>query len=476
MGSTFNPTEEMRKKFNITDEMLKYADNECLCPYCFGLFRPFTVAFRIAPESVCGAMRYETLMPEEKAEAEPYRERRDIQYDEFWKRFPGSEPSDEESRAMVKRPVMHMLLPEHLRGQFVPDEEGFPVGMIDGKGNKSDARVCPHCHNRLPLNLGKYPVKYIALVGITSSGKTVYLSQLLKNLYINLSDIGYIQVDGLDETENFWRTNLVKKGQKLPTGNVTDKLTPPVAVTIQNRETREIHTLIFYDIAGENCVNSEQMKKYGPFIVNSDGIIMIVDPGQFPELLDGQGELEEEAANPGKVIQAMYRAFVAAKSIRGQSNVPMAVAISKSDLLKPYFESRNQNSNLFRNINYREYEGKGFPYNDYLNITVEARRLLEQERTGKAFVDAVKNGFEKSDFFAFSALNVKPVAKEEEENGEKYTYYILEEDPEVLRIEEPFNWILYQFGMLEKVEKNKTKEAADKPKGRWLFGLLKNNK
>ncbi|MDE7334455.1 MAG: hypothetical protein K2O16_19940 [Lachnospiraceae bacterium] len=474
MESIFNPTEEMKRKFNITDEMLKYADNACLCPYCFGVFKPFTVTFRIAPESVCGAMRYETLMSEEKATAEPYRERRDTQYEEFWKRFPGSEPSDEESRAMVKRPVMHMLLPGHLRGQFVSDNEGFPIGMVDEKGNRSDARVCPHCHNRLPLNFGKYPVKYIALVGITSSGKTVYLSQLFKNLYMNLNDIGYIQVDGIDEVEEFCRANLIRKGKKLPAGNAPDKLTLPVAVTIQNKETREIHTLIFYDIAGENCVNSEQMKKYGPFIVNSDGIIMIVDPSQFPELLDGQEESEEEAAYPGKVIQAMYRAFVAAKSIKGQSDVPMAVALSKSDLLRPYFANRNRNSNIFRNINYKEYGRKGFPYNDYLNITMETRMLLEQERSGKAFVDAVKNGFGKSDFFAFSALNVKPVAKKEEENGS--VYYIIEEDPEVLRIEEPFNWILYQLGMLEKVDKNKPEEALDRPKGRGLFRLLKNSK
>ncbi|MDE6202283.1 MAG: hypothetical protein K2G19_02270, partial [Lachnospiraceae bacterium] len=289
-----------------------------------------------------------------------------------------------------------------------------------------------------------------------------------------LNDIGYIQVDGIDEVEEFCRANLIRKGKKLPAGNAPDKLTLPVAVTIQNKETREIHTLIFYDIAGENCVNSEQMKKYGPFIVNSDGIIMIVDPSQFPELLDGQEESEEEAAYPGKVIQAMYRAFVAAKSIKGQSDVPMAVALSKSDLLRPYFANRNRNSNIFRNINYKEYGRKGFPYNDYLNITMETRMLLEQERSGKAFVDAVKNGFGKSDFFAFSALNVKPVAKKEEENGS--VYYIIEEDPEVLRIEEPFNWILYQLGMLEKVDKNKPEEALDRPKGRGLFRLLKNSK
>lgn len=463
-SNSFNPTEEIRKTFNITEDMLKYADKQCLCPFCFGKFTPLTSAFRIAPESVCSKMHYDTLAPEEKEAALPYREANDVIYEDFWKRFPGSEPSDVESKTISRRPVMHMLLENCLRGRFGADKDGFPAEMTDSKGNKSDIRICPHCHNQLPLNFGKHPIKYIAIVGITSSGKTVYLSQFLKGLYDNLTDIGFVQVDGMNDAEKFWKLNLVKKGNGLPMGNATDKLTLPIAITIQNERIKnKIYTLVFYDIAGENCVNSDQMKKYGSFIVNADGIIMIVDPDQFPGMLSGTDDIEDDTINPGKVLQAMYHAFVAAKTKEGQCDVPLAVAVSKSDLLRADYKYRNYQSNIFQNIDYSKYRPKGFPYDDYLNITTEVQNLLEKERTGKTFVSAVKNGFVKNDFFAFTALNVKPIEKKNKDI-DGAVYYVLEEDPETIRIEESFNWLLYQMGILEKAEKSKSGKEGPKPK------------
>ena len=466
--NNFKPTEEMKNYFNITENMLKYADNQCLCPFCFGKFTPLTTAFRVAQESICSIMHYETLGDKGKEAELPYMEANDEVYEKFWKQYPGSETLDVESRAVSRRPVMHMLLENHLRGRFVADKDGFLAGMIDSKGNKSDIRICPHCHNQLPFNFGKHPVKYIAIVGITSSGKTVYLSQFLKGLFNNLSDIGFFQVDGMGDAENFWKLNAVKKGNRLPMGNVTDKLTLPIAITIQN-EKNEVYTLVFYDIAGENCVKPDQMKKYGPFIVNTDGIIMIVDPSQFPGLLSDTDDTEDETINPGKVLEAMYHAFVAAKCKEGKCDVPIAVALSKSDLLRPNFQYRNYQVNMFQNIDYTLYKPKGFPYNDYLNISAEVERLLKNVRTGRTFVDSVKKSFTKNDFFAFSALNVEPVAEKDKESGD--IYYVLEEDPETVRIEEPFNWLLYQLGILKKTEKV---EEIQKPKK--LLGIFGGNR
>lgn len=473
-STSFNPTEDMKKTFNITEGMFKYANNQCLCPFCFGKFTPLTASFRIAEESVCSKMHYDALTPEEKTDALPYKEADDELYEDFWKKFPGSKPVDPDSRRVSRRPVMHMLLNNHLRGQFIPDKDDFPIGMTDGKGNRSEFRVCPRCHNKLPINFGKHPVKYIAIVGITSSGKTVYLSQFLKGLYNNLIDIGFVQVDGEDEAEEFCRLNPVKKGVRLPIGNVSDKLTFPIVITIKKdeRAKSEIYTLVFYDIAGENCVNSDKMKRFGPFIVNADGIIMIVDPGQFPGLLETVGEGEDEAIKPSKVLQAMHRAFVAAKSKEGQFEVPFAVAISKSDKLNIYSEYRNYPSNMFQNIDYSKYTKKGFPYNDYLSITTEVERMLKKEREGEAFVTDVNNRFTKTAFFAFSALNVEPVEKKDEVSGN--SYYILEEDPEMVRIEEAFNWLLYQLGILEKSEKGKSN--GENKKSKKFLGIFGRNR
>ena len=97
-----------------------------------------------------------------------------------------------------------------------------------------------------------------------------------------------------------------------------------------------MYTLVFYDIAGENCVKPRRMKKFGPFIENSDGIILIIDPGQFMGEIQGADEEEQELYKPDKVIGAMCDAFVTSNNKNGQSNIPLAVTLSKGDTMKMY--------------------------------------------------------------------------------------------------------------------------------------------
>ena len=61
------------------------------------------------------------------------------------------------------------------------------------------------------------------------------------------------------------------------------------------------------------------------------------------------------------------------------------------------------------------------------------------------------------------------MAEKDKESGD--IYYVLEEDPETVRIEEPFNWLLYQLGILKKTEKV---EEIQKPKK--LLGIFGGNR
>jgi len=65
---------------------------------------------------------------------------------------------------------------------LVRDQDGFAIRVYDRYSDRATpvTRLCPHCHNPLPLpNYGKYPTIFISVVGITTCGKTVYLNQLL---------------------------------------------------------------------------------------------------------------------------------------------------------------------------------------------------------------------------------------------------------------------------------------------------------
>ncbi len=51
---------------------------------------------------------------------------------------------------------------------------------ISGVVHQGDGYKCPKCNGKLPSTYGKYPIKFLSVIGASGSGKTVYLSNLLK--------------------------------------------------------------------------------------------------------------------------------------------------------------------------------------------------------------------------------------------------------------------------------------------------------
>lgn len=446
----------------------------CKCPYCFKKFVPAAVAFR--SETVYMEQDLEDMSSEEAEAKKAFLEAEDPVYEEFWKKYPGSRPDNDE---YARHPVIwNSEVPgqgakmTYLKGTYSTDSDGFINEVVDSEGAHSKIRICPHCHNRLPFAFGKYPVKYIAVVGITSSGKTVYLSQVLRQIKGIFARAGMTVVGTHAEVDEFVEEYKVEKGQPLPTGNATHILTKPLPLNVRNNQNMT-HTLVFYDIAGENCVVPEQMEKYGAFIENADGIIMIVDPGQFHEMFHIGGYLRGEsvAVQPEKVIEAMYNTFVA-ESAGGKSNIPIAVAISKSDLLRGCVD---KDMNFLHDIDYREYDSCGFPAEDFNRMNTEIHNLLKPENNsiqGKIFMDSLNECFSTRAMFAFSALNVAATVRTDEDDR---AYSVIEEDPETVRVEDPIFWILYQLHIIPEAHKRAAAAATDpKTKKRSaLFGRRK---
>ncbi len=439
-------------------------NNLCKCPYCFNKFLPHAAAFRA--ETVYAEQDLEELSPEEAAEKRKFLESEDPVYVQFWNRYPGSRPED----PYAKRAVIWNLHREvkdermqYLEGEYRKDSEGFINEAVDSMGTVSKIRICPHCHNRLPFEFGKHPVIYISIVGITSSGKTVYLSQFLKQIKEIMARADLTVVGTCREVEEFVNNHKIEKGKPLPAGNTTHILTLPLPLNVISNADNRRYTIIFYDIAGENCVKPEQMEKYGPFIENANGIIMVVDPGQFSELfhLGICRQDDSDTVRPEKVIEAMYNTFVASDGIGGKSNIPLAVTLSKSDLLKDCL-ANGQDMNIFYNIDYRKYEGHGFPYDDFINVNTEMKRLIKGDGSsvqGEIFLNTVNQNFARNAFFAFSALNVSAVTMRGSDNKD-YSY--IEEDPETIRVEEPIFWILHELQIIREVRKTRDSHANNR--------------
>ena len=170
-------------------------------------------------------------------------------------------------------------------------------------------------------------MKYIAVVGITSSGKTVYLSQLLKNIDEYMTRMNLTVIGLHREIDNFVRRYPIRRGQALPSGTTTDALTTPMVINVKHNLTGARHTLVFFDIAGENCVDEKQMEKYGMFVTHADSIIMIVDPGQMVDITglhQNSNEIvkSQQVANQCRYVLLMPTAW-------WWTEVPLAATISR---------------------------------------------------------------------------------------------------------------------------------------------------
>lgn len=432
----------------------------CKCPFCFNTFTHDKVAFRSM--TVFTKQDFSDEMEEQEKEIkERYQEKDDELYKNFWDNFSGSEINNKYSRY----PVIDNNNPKSLNGAYKHDESGFINEVTDEFGRTSDIRICPYCHNNLPFEFGKYPVKYISVVGITSSGKTIYLSQLLKYMDSFFTKAGLTVFGTCDEIDTFLAGHKISKDKPLPRGTVPDGLAPPMAANVKDNSTQQMYTLVFYDIAGENCVKPHKMKKFGPFIKNSNGIILIIDPGQFMgETNDTSGE-DQELYKPDKVIAAMCDAFVTSSNKNGQSSIPLAVTLSKGDTMKNIL---GYSSNIFNNIDYSSYENNSFPYNDFRNTDIDVWHLVRELDTDKASIlkNKLEQCFPDHLLFIVSSLNTRPYKVKDEDNKECYK---IDEEPEAVRVEEPLFWILDKIGIGTKTEKSNSPKKRGFPR---LFHII----
>ena len=179
------------------------------CPYCFETMMDDEVLFRservnrgesdILPEDYDDLADFKAryqggdkeAILERLREWEFFQETEDPVYQNFWAKFNGT---TEENPADVKLGVQawrrRILDPKNEQHQrylkrqpdgscFLRDEDGNVTQIELREGGftaKCSRRVCRHCHNPLPDDYGKNPVKFAAVIGITGAGKTVYLS------------------------------------------------------------------------------------------------------------------------------------------------------------------------------------------------------------------------------------------------------------------------------------------------------------
>lgn len=396
------------------------------CPYCFETIRhdevcflvPYTqqeITYTEAELSVMDPAVAEKIR-QEQAKIAPFRKRdSDEKLENFWRHLGGidaysNNPAFEEELQWNSPLVTPENAGEMTESGYEKDNDDFVVSVTDSLSKKpSKLRLCPHCHNVLPEGYGKYPLYFTSIVGITSSGKTVYLTQLLSEIETYLGRMG-VNVCYKDKEARRFKS-IRDSSTILPNATTRNDLRPPITITAQ--EGSSFYTLVFYDIAGENCVDPDKQALFGPYISHADGIIVLMDPAQFPQL---RTQIEakhsgaigaENTASVNSVLQTMYQSFLTERMNQaGRVEIPFAFVVSKSDYLDEILrEDPNcENSAIIEMLPDPDPNRPVVSYGELVSIDHAVRQLLE-ENGDPTLYEQIRTSFANSRFFAVSALS-----------------------------------------------------------------------
>jgi hypothetical protein len=315
-------------------------------------------------------------------------------------------------------------------------------------------RRCPHCGYLLPTNIEQVENINIAIVGDTFSGKSHYIAavihQIRKGELQQANRFARFVCMTQDVEQEHIREvmePLFKNKQELaPTqalggGNPTRAPLIYELILSPSPEYPARHiNLIFYDASGEDLAIEERMVQFSRYVLNANAIIFLADPLSMPQIYDRLPPFLQKKGMTGRTSSGVLNSIMRLiESYRGVgagarlSSTPIAITITKSDLLKQLTTLQFQYHFLKRPV----YNGS-IDLKDLDIVDHEVKDLLEEygERT---LLQSTLN-FSKVRFFATSATGYAP--------DSQGLYPAV--DP--CRCLDPILWTLYEMDILHVVK------------------------
>jgi len=312
-------------------------------------------------------------------------------------------------------------------------------------------RKCIYCSYLLPSNIELVDNINIAIIGDISSGKSHYIAALIHQIQqgeLHRADRFYRFACMTQDIEKVYIQKVIKplfedKKSPLATQASIDRERPPLIYELIINPSPEYPSrrinLILYDVSGEDLAIKERVVEYSRHVFNATAIIFLADPTSMPEIYKLLPPFLQKNVATGRTSSSVLNSIIQlVEDYHGYdagahfSNLPIAITITKSDLLKQLTTVQQQYHFLKRPV-----------YNGTLNaqdldiVDREVRQLLEEygERT---LLQSTLN-FSKVKFFATSATGYAP-----DKNG---IYPAI--DP--CRCLDPVFWILHQLDILHVV-------------------------
>lgn len=395
---------------------------DIVCPYCFSKFAPEEVVFR--------AMH-------SREDDENYALGEDEALNKYRERFGLDSVGDVEA----------IIRPSDIPEEYHHYTDHVLVGLTDRYGVLTRRRLCPFCHNELPITAGKVPSNIISIIGASQVGKSVYMTSLIHTLqhttagHFNAACMP-LNAEISRKFRTLYEEPLFERGDLLASTQKEKMQEPFIFQFVFKDEAKPPLTLVFFDVAGEGMVDQDYLGLHGQHIRNSAGILFMVDPLQIRSvrdkirinLGDRPGEWVSQYDEPRDVVLTLFGDFIAYQE-KSKTDIPTAVVLTKSDMLHSLKDEDGEyiksNSNVFNNYVHKN----RLNLNEIENIDGEIRRFIG--RVDRPFKDTMDVYFSNTGYFAVSALGSNPVNQK------------LEGVVSPIRVDEPFLWLLHKLKFIE---------------------------
>ena len=221
---------------------------------------------------------------------------------------------------------------------------------IDGTARSGVMRrwYCPTCHNEIIPQAGKMPIYLVSLMGPSSSGKTVYLTVLHKQLSGRTFKLpyGYLSFDKLGKTGDEYQEFADGINNNILPGTTVEFRKDPYMLQVSyivdsnTNESCKQCLIGLIDMRGEMLQgehNDDLEFNTVPQFKKADGFIMMVDPETLDKVysrLTDQDLGSRNRAQLGQIISSMKEVISSyITSYIGKIDKPSVVALTKADIL-----------------------------------------------------------------------------------------------------------------------------------------------
>ena len=329
---------------------------------------------------------------------------------------------------------------------------GLKLGMPESAkcpecGEKSFLMICPECHNRIPKEMVKKKGYIISIIGARSSGKTNYITTLINELFRHgrhLGNIGTTAANVTDDPRNNTQQRyerdffdvLYRQGKCPPQTDINDpKSRIPLIYELSQEKGDSIY-LVFYDTAGENFANINNIAGNVKFLNESDAVIFLLDTFAVPYVHDKLGVKDPIELRYNTIIDNLLTHFKEGDPTVRDAHFkkPMALVFSKIDAILNnddlFADTSIAGMSMESNSSFLSGSGVSLSEFDSISNSLQGALMAWDESN---FVSTIRNNYKNAKYFGISALGGQPDTANKIQKVRPY------------RVLDPLVWILSQF-------------------------------